>query len=134
MWPVLFQHYAHCVLEPDWIVRRIRRQEEHVALVNVDIAELVVVDDFEQHGALVLVEPFRGLVDVVVGALVGAAHDHDGDAVIVDAVVVYGRLEHVRVLGNPGYVRTARKEGGAQYHFGTLSGGARSRAGAVREK
>lgn len=63
--------------------------------MDVDVAEFIVVDDFEQHGAFVLVEPFSSLVDVVVSALVRAADDHDGNSVIVDAVVVDGGLEHV---------------------------------------
>jgi hypothetical protein len=54
-----------------------------------------------------LVEPFRGLVDVVVCALVGAADDHDGDAIVVDAVVIDGWLEHVGVFGDPGIVMLA---------------------------
>lgn len=99
--PLLLQHDAHCVLEPDRVVRRVGREQEHVALVDVNVAELVVVNDLEQHGAFVLVEPFSGLVDVVVGALVGPADDHDGHAVIVDAIVVDGRLEHVGVFRYP---------------------------------
>jgi hypothetical protein len=105
--PLLLQHYAYCILEPDGIVRRIRRQQEHVALVDVDVAELFgggkrLVDDLEEHGALVLVEPLGGLIDVVVCALVGAADDHDGYVVVVDAVVVNRRFEHVGVFGDPG--------------------------------
>jgi hypothetical protein len=110
--PLLLQHNAHCILESHRIMRRVRRQQKHVAFVDMDVAELLgswegCVDDLEQHGAFVLVEPFRGLVDVVVCALVGAADDHDGDAIVVDAVVVDGRLEHVGVLGDPGFVMLA---------------------------
>ena len=49
-----------------------------------------------------LVEPFCGFVDVVVGSFVGAADYHYGYGVVVDAVVVYRRFEHVRVFGDPG--------------------------------
>lgn len=45
--------------------------------MDVDVAERVVggVDDFEKHGAAVLVEPLGRCVDVVVCSLVGAAYD-----------------------------------------------------------
>jgi hypothetical protein len=104
--PLLLQHNAHRVLEAYRIVWRIRRQQEHVSLVDVYVAELLGswegrVNDLEQHGALVLVEPFGGLVDVVVCALVGAADDHDGYRVVVDAVVVDWGFEHVRVFCDP---------------------------------
>lgn len=102
--PMHLNHNADRIGEPDGVMRRVRGQEEHVALVDVDVAEGAVgVDDLEEHAALVLVEPFRGLVDVVVCAGVGTADDHDGEAVgVVDAVVVYGGLEHVGVFFDPG--------------------------------
>jgi hypothetical protein len=107
--PLLLQHNPHRILEPHRVMRCVWRQQEHVAFVDVDVAELLgswerCVDNLEQHGAFMLVEPFSGLVDVVVCALVGTADDHDGDAVVVDAVVVNGRFEHVGVFGNPGYM------------------------------
>jgi hypothetical protein len=114
----LLQHDAHCVGEADGVVRRVAREEEHVTLADDDVLEHAVVHHLEHHGALVLVEPLGGLVDVVVCAGVGAAYDlarsqysglrgvrreergayHGGEAIIVNAVVVDGRLEKVRVL------------------------------------
>lgn len=38
------------------------------------VFEFVVVDDFEHHGAFVLVEPFGGFVDVVVGSGIGSSY------------------------------------------------------------
>ena len=38
---------------------------------------MILVDDFEKHGALVLVEPFCGLVDVIISSGVGTANDLD---------------------------------------------------------
>lgn len=73
--PRLLQHYADGVCEPDGVVRRVGGQEEHLAFVDVDVAELVVVDDFQQHAAFVLVEPFGRFVDVVVCSRVGSADD-----------------------------------------------------------
>ena len=52
-----------------------------------------------------LIEEFRGGVDVEIGAGVGAADDHDGHADfggLMDAVVVHGRLEEMGVLFEPG--------------------------------
>ena len=100
--PVLLQDYAHGVCEPNGIMGRVGREEEHVALVDADVAKLAIIDDLEEHAALVLVEPFGGLVDVVICAGVGTADDHDGDGIIVNTVVVDGRLEHVGVFRNPG--------------------------------
>lgn len=51
------------------------REEEHAAFVDDYIFEGAVVDDFEHHGAFVLVEPFGGFVDVVVGAGVGSSYN-----------------------------------------------------------
>ena len=60
-------------------------KEEHAAFVDGDVEEGGrwggrgrgggLVDDFQQHAAPVLVEPFGGGVYVVVGAGVGAADD-----------------------------------------------------------
>jgi hypothetical protein len=70
----LLENNADCVGEADGIVRRVGRQEIHLAFVDVDVAEPDLrVDDFEEHAAFVLVEPFGGCVDVVVSAGVGAA-------------------------------------------------------------
>jgi hypothetical protein len=117
--PLLLQHDAHRVREPDGIVWGVRRQQEHVALVDEDVAVLFPgrvrrVDDFQEHAAFVLVEPFGGFVDVVVCAGVGAADDHDGDGVVVDAVVVYGGLQHVGVFGDPGETSVSTMYGGLE--------------------
>ncbi len=68
------------------------------------------MDCFQQHGAFVLVEPFSSGVDVVVGAGVWATDNHDGDGVVVDAVVVYRGFEEVGIFGEPfGQIERARK-------------------------
>lgn len=63
------------------------------------------VDGFEEHGAVELVEEFGRRVDVVVCSGVRAADDHDGVAAgcgrVIDAVVVDGGLEEVRVVFEP---------------------------------
>jgi len=55
-------------------VRCVWREQEHLAFGDDDVAEGAFVDDFEEHGATVLVEPFGGFVDVVVGSGVGTAY------------------------------------------------------------
>lgn len=56
-------------------MRRVRGKEEHLAFVDVDVAELVLIDDFQKHATFVLVEPFGRFVDVVVCSCVGSAND-----------------------------------------------------------
>lgn len=73
--PALLEHDAHRVGEPHRVVGRVARQQEHVALADDDVPELAVVYHLQRHRALVLVEPLRRLVDVVVGPRVGTAHD-----------------------------------------------------------
>jgi hypothetical protein len=55
-------------------VRRVWREEKHVALADDDIPKLAIVNYLEHHGAFVLVEPFCRLVEVVVCPGVGAAN------------------------------------------------------------
>lgn len=75
---LLLEHDANSVSEAHGIVRRIGRQQEHIPLVDVYVAECALVDRLEQHGALVLVEPLGGLIDVVICACVWAAHNLGG--------------------------------------------------------
>ena len=84
-------------------MRDVAREQEQFPLVDVDVAELVGggLDGFEQHAAGVLVEELRGAVDVVVGAGVGPADDHDCEGVVVDKVVVDGGFEEVGICLEP---------------------------------
>ena len=101
--PGLLNYHANRIRKPHWIMRDVARQQEQLALVDVDVAELAGggLDGLEKHAAGVLVEELRGGVDVVVGAGVGAADDHDCEGVVVDQVVVDGRFEEVRVCLEP---------------------------------
>jgi hypothetical protein len=56
-------------------MRRVWWEEEHLAFADCDVSEFAVVDNFEEHGAAVLVEPFRGFVDVVVCSGVWASYN-----------------------------------------------------------
>jgi hypothetical protein len=98
LWPFLLQHNPHCVFEPYRVMWRVGGQQEHIALMYMYVAELAGVYDLEQHGAFVLVKPLGSAINVVVGALVRASDDHDGEGGVINAVVVYGGLEHVGVL------------------------------------
>lgn len=73
----LLEHDADGGGEADGVVWRVGWQKEHFALADGNVAEdgLGAVDDFEQHAATVLVEPFWGRVDVVVCAGVWAPDD-----------------------------------------------------------
>lgn len=73
--PLLLEHDADGVGEADRVVRRVPRQQEHVALPDDDVAELAAVHHLQHHGPLVLVEPLGRLVDVVVRPGVGTADD-----------------------------------------------------------
>ena len=104
----LLEHNPNGISEANGIMRRIRREEKHAAFVNRNVAvgrfqggRFGGLDDFKEHGAFVLVEPFGGGIDVVVCAGVGAADDHDGYVVVVDAVVIYGGFEEVGVFFEP---------------------------------
>jgi hypothetical protein len=82
----LLNHHANRVRKAHRVVRNVSWEEEELALVDVDVAELVCrgLDGFQEHAAFVLEEEFRGAVDVVVCACVGPADDHDCEGVVVD--------------------------------------------------
>ena len=89
------------IREPDRVVRCVARQEEQLALIDVDVHKLALLHRLQQHTSFVLVEEFRRLVDVVVGSCVGTADDHDGHGIAVDAVVVDWWLEEMGVFVEP---------------------------------
>ena len=47
-------------------MRRVWWQQKHLAFVDVDVLEVAVVDGLKEHSPLVLVEPFRRLVDMII--------------------------------------------------------------------
>lgn len=71
----LLDYYPDCVGEADGVVWDVRGKDEHGAFGDGEGAGGAVVDDLEEEGAAVLVEPFGGAVDVVVCAGVGTADD-----------------------------------------------------------
>lgn len=89
--PVLLEHNANGVGVADRVVWDVAWQQERVALVDGDVLKLAVVHHLDRHVALVHVEPLGGLVDVVVGTLVGTSHDlqHVSPAVPADKQAKY---------------------------------------------
>ena len=88
-------------------MRGIGRQEEHLAFADGYVSMFSLVNDLQEHRALVLVEPFGSGIDMIVCAGVWAANDlntdfsesklcgvcsgdtyHDGHIFVIDAVVV----------------------------------------------
>lgn len=66
---------AHRVGEAHGVVRRVARQQKHVALPDHHVPERALVYHLQDHRPFVLVEPLRRLVDVVVCPGVGTAYD-----------------------------------------------------------
>jgi len=98
LWSQLLQHNADGVCKPHWIVRHVGWKEEHLPFLYRDVAKLAVLDDLEQHVAFVLEEPFRRLVDVVIGSFIGAADDHHCHMFIRHTVIIDRGLKKVGVL------------------------------------
>ena len=84
-----------------------------------DIPMYSIVDDLEEHGATVLIEPFGRLIDMEIGAGIGAANDlpshqprrvleagnvnHDGHVVVVDTIVVDWWFEKMGIFLEPAF-------------------------------
>lgn len=71
----LLEHDANGIGEADRVMRGVWGQEEHFTLMDRDIPMYSIIDDLEEHGATVLIEPFGGLIDMEIGAGIGAAND-----------------------------------------------------------
>jgi len=72
-----FDNKPNGACEPDRIMWGISRQEEHLSFFNPDVSELSIVNNAKGHSALVLIEPFLGLVDMIVISFVRATDHHD---------------------------------------------------------
>ena len=100
----LLDDQADRVRRPLRRVRHVGRQQEDVALLDRDVARLAVLDDLQDDVALDLVEQFLAGVDVVIGAGVRPADDHDQElAVAPDRLVADRRLEQVAVFVDPAF-------------------------------
>lgn len=74
-WTRLLYNNANRICKADWVMGDIWRKQKHLALANGEITERALIDNPEKHRATILVEPFRGLVDMIVGPSVGSAND-----------------------------------------------------------
>jgi uncharacterized integral membrane protein (TIGR00697 family) len=76
-----------------------RRQQEHLPLLDLDVARLAVIDDLQGHVPFNLEEDLLTGIDVVVGPRIGAADDHDDELVVdVHFMVAHRRLQQVAVV------------------------------------
>src|SRR5438067_59784 len=84
-------------------MRRVRRQQEDLALADADVDALAPLQGAQHDVARHLVEELLPFVDVVVGARVGPAHhgDHEVAVAFPDLGVADRRLEQVAVLVDP---------------------------------
>ena len=79
-----------------------RRQQQHIALLERHVPPLSVLDDAERDVALDLVEKLFERIVVVVGALVGPADDRDHEiGILPDLGIADRRLQQVTVLVDP---------------------------------
>lgn len=95
----------------------VRRQQEHLSFADYDVLELAFIHDLQHHCAFILVEPFRCLIDVVVGSSIWSSYDlgsselgyaggqwlsyHNCNIFVVDAVIIDRRFQKVGVFGEP---------------------------------
>lgn len=128
----LLNDNADGIREPHGIMRCIRRQQEQLSLIDVNVLELALLHRLQQHATFVLVEELGRLVDVVVGASVGAADNHNRHRIMVDAVVIDGRFQQVRVFFQPAshcqrhaFLWKEMYEREEPYHLGKFRGEAR---------
>lgn len=73
--PGLLQNDADCIGKSDGIVRGVGRQEKHLTFADCDVFEPAFINHFEDHRAAILIEPFRGFVDMIVCSGIWAADD-----------------------------------------------------------
>src|SRR6476646_2668002 len=81
----------------------VRRQEEHIAFLDLHIIDAATVCDLQQHVALELIEKLLNRIVVKVDALVGAADNHHSHLGLgVGHLLVADRwLEELLVFGDP---------------------------------
>ncbi|KAI7165236.1 3-hydroxyanthranilate [Hortaea werneckii] len=97
----LLKHHTYSVGESYWVVWRVGGKEEELAFIDIDVFKFAILHRLEQHAAFILVEELRRLVDMVVGSSIWTTHDHHSHGVVVNTVVVDGRLEEMRILLQP---------------------------------
>src|SRR4051812_6399048 len=116
----------------------VRREEEDLAFADGDVVGLAVLDDSQNDVALGLKKEFLALVDVIIGARIGATdHRHHEVAVsFPDLRIADGRLEQVAVLVDP-FAKVERRELHGSLHGGDalqLDGDGRGEAGDLHRR
>ena len=78
------------------------RHHEHFTFADRYIEDLAVLGDLQHHVALDLEEPFLDRVVMEIDSGVGAAnHHHDHSRVVMQQLIVDGRLQPVLVVFDP---------------------------------
>src|SRR3954469_2360757 len=116
----------------------VRREEEDLAFADGDVVGLAMLDDSQNDVALDLKEEFLALVDVIIGAGIGATdHRHHEVAVsFPDLRITDGRLQQVAVLVDP-FTKVERRELHGSLHGGDalqLDGDGRREAGDLHRR
>ena len=96
-------HHADRVSRTARRVKRLGRQQKHIALGNDDVLNLLIDNHFERNRTFNLIEQLLAFVVVKVTTRIGAADDHD-DQIIrfrVDALIANRRLERAAILFDP---------------------------------
>ncbi len=84
-------------------VRGSGRKQEYLALLDMNVTGLSVIDDFHRDIALDLVEELLTLVIMVVLPVVGSTHNHDDELrVLVHLCIPHRWLQQMPVLVDPG--------------------------------
>ena len=95
-----------------------RRQHEHLALIDADIPDLAVIDNFQDHVPFDLIEKFLHRIVVKIHPRVGSADDLRDHAVFLEEQLVAHRgFELVSELVDPA-VEIERGVHGHGYSFG----------------
>src|SRR6218665_2528622 len=88
-----------------WTLRRVahvRRQQENIALLQIDAFQFSLIHDVQPGVAFELVEEFFQRVVMEIGAMIRPANDgHHEIRVLPDLLVVHGRLEQLGVMLQP---------------------------------
>ncbi len=101
--PLTLDHQTDGVCRTLGGMWRTGRKQEDLALLDVNVTRLSVIDDLYRDIALDLVEELLTLIVMIVLAVVRSAHNHDDEfCVLVHLCIPHRWLEQVPVLVDPG--------------------------------
>lgn len=100
--PCSLDDNASGIRKPHRIMGRVRGKQENFSLPNGNVKEGVIDNDSQQHAAFILIEPFLGLVDMIIRSFVWPSYSHHDE--IIPGVKTKGinwRLEEFGILSDP---------------------------------